>query len=117
MTGPGGAAGRRRRLLLAAFLAALALTVFFGVRAVLFAVYWHDPAHRDEAIAGWMTPRYVAHSWNVPPEVVAAAIDLEPGAAGRRPTLERIAAAEGVPLPELTARIETAIARYRETDE
>lgn len=106
-------AWRRHRLLFAAFLLALALTLFFGTRALLFAIHWHDPAREDEEIAGWMTPRYVAHSWHVPPEVVADAIDLAPGEAGRRPTLDRIAAEKGIPVADLADRIEAAIARHR----
>ena len=104
---------RRHRLLLLACVAAFALTLFFGIRALLFTLYWNDPAHRDEAIAGWMTPGYVAHSWDVPPEVVATAIGATPRAHGRHPSLDRIASEEGVPVAELTVRIEEAISRYR----
>jgi hypothetical protein len=81
------------------------------VRLAVFAFYFS--AHRDEAIAGWMTPRYIAHSWDVPPETIGAALGLEPGRSGRPPTLERLAEERGVPLAELEAAVAAAIARHR----
>ena len=100
------------RWLLLGFLAALALTLFFAGRAAVFAVYWSQ--HRDEAIAGWMTPGYIAHSWQLPPEVMAGALGLsrEDGE-GRRLTLSEIAAERGVPVATLAAAIEAAIEDFR----
>ncbi len=105
------AAWRRHKLLATAFAAALLLTLFFAIRTAVFAVYWSDPAHRDQVLEGWMTPRYVAHSWRVPPEVMEAAVGETP--ARRRPTLDAIAEHQGVPLADLTARLEAAIAAHR----
>lgn len=103
---------RRHPFLTTGFAAALALTLFFGVRTALFAIYWADPAHRDQALQGWMTPRYVAMSWDVPRDVMERV--LAPLARpGDRPTLDRIAAENGISLDELTARIEAAIAAHR----
>ena len=99
------------RWLLLGFLAALALTLFFAGRAAVFAVYWSQ--HRDEAIAGWMTPRYVAMSWDVPPEVVGDAMALSRDGTGRRTTLAEIAAARGMSLDALEAELAAAIAAYR----
>jgi hypothetical protein len=105
---------RTNRLLLVATAAALAVTVFFAARLALFLVFWSDPAHRDEAIAGWMTPRYIAYSWGVPPEVVGEALGLQPQERrGRPPTLDGLAAERGVAPSELEAQVEAAIARYR----
>lgn len=101
----------RHRWLLLAFLAASALALFFTARAVVFAAYWTD--HKDEAIAGWMTPGYVVHSWDVPPEVVGAALGLSREDGDRRRTLAEIAAARGVPVAELARDLETAIAAFR----
>lgn len=103
---------RRHRVLLIAFVVAVAATLFFGVRAVVFAIYWNDPAHRDEALAGWMTPRYVAMSWDLPREVVGEALGLAPGGAPRV-TLDEIAAARGVPLAQVIDELDAAIARAR----
>lgn len=98
---------RDHKLLLAGFLLALAVTVFFAVRAVGFWIYWADPAHRNLGIEPWMTPRYVAHSWHVPPRVVDAALGLTPG--GGRITLAEIAEREGVGLEVIAARVVAAI--------
>ena len=101
----------RHRWLLLATVAALALAVFFGVRAVLFGLYWSG--HRDETIAGWMTPRYVAMSWDVPPEVVGEALALAPDGSGRRITLADLAAERGMSVEALGAEVAVAIAQYR----
>ena len=97
-----------RRLVLAVFVAAATVFVFFGVRLVGHAFRWSDAPH--EAIAGWMTPRYVAHAWQVPPEVIADALGLERDGTGRRVSLEQLAAERGVSVGELAAAIEVAIA-------
>ena len=60
------------------FLAALALTAGFTafhiVRSVRDLVYWRQ--HADEPIQPWMTIGFVAHSYHVPPPVLATAITL-----------------------------------------
>jgi hypothetical protein len=107
---------QRHRWLLLGFLAALALTLFFAGRAAVFAVYWSQ--HRDEAIAGWMTPGYIAHSWQLPPEVMGEALGLarEDGE-GRRLTLAEIADDRGVPVETLASEIEAAIVAFRAEEE
>ncbi len=103
---------RRHPWLATAFALALAVTLFFATRMVLFTIYWSDPAHRDQSLQGWMTPGYVATSWDVPREVMQAALgDL--GRPGKRETLDRIAAESGLSLDEVSARIEAAIAAHR----
>jgi hypothetical protein len=107
---------RSHRALVVAFALALALTLVFAARALVFAVYWADPAHRDRAIEGWMTPRYIAHSWDLPPATVGAALGLAPGAGradGARLTLEEIAEARGTSVAALAAAIEAAAAAHR----
>jgi hypothetical protein len=101
----------RHRWLLVAFLAAAALALFFGMRAILFGLYWSD--HRDEALAGWMTPRYVAMSWDVPPEIVGDALALPHDGTGRRITLSEIAQSRGVSVETVAADVAAAIAAHR----
>ena len=103
---------RARRLVLAGFVLAAAMTLFFAARLTLSLIYWNDPAHRDQAIAGWMTPGYVSHSWRIPPEVLAETLGIEPGS-GRPPTLAQIAAERGTTVEALAATIEAAAARDR----
>lgn len=106
---------QQNRMLLLAFVLACALTLFFGVRMVLTTIYWGDPAHRDQPVEGWMTPRYVAHSWQVPPEVVLDALGLEDKRrSGKPPTLASIANERDEPLSEIERRVEDAIAGFRE---
>ena len=108
-----------KRLWSAAPLATLVLALalvgagVFGGRTVAAWLYWRDPARQEQPIAGWMTPRYIAHSWDVPREVMETALgDLGPLSGGPRP-LARLAADQGVPLEVLITRLETAIAVYR----
>jgi hypothetical protein len=104
---------RENRTIFVAFVLATALALFFGGRLVSNWIYWNDPAHRDQAIAGWMTPRYVAHSWGLPPELVINVLGIE-RTPGHPPMLSEIAAARGTTVDVLAAEIETAAARYRE---
>ena len=53
---------------------ALAAAGLFAVRGVAFWVYWSNPARHEQAIAPWMTPGYIAHSWQVPRDVVIDAV-------------------------------------------
>ncbi|AHM05624.1 hypothetical protein roselon_03366 [Roseibacterium elongatum DSM 19469] len=93
-----------------AFGLALAVAVFFLIRLVVHTIYWADPAHRDQPLEGWMTPGYVARSYQVDGEVLRDAIGLAPRTVPEgRPTLSRIAAARGIPLEQLVAEIEAAL--------
>lgn len=99
------------RAALVVFVLALVVTLVLAVRATVFAVYWLDPAHRDQPLAGWMTPRYVAHSYAVPPE----ALGLPPPGPDdpRRMTLDQIAAQRGESLDALIAEVSAAVAAWR----
>lgn len=95
------------------FVAGVAATLFFAVRLFLMTVYWSDPVHRDQTIAGWMTPGYVAQSWHVPREVVGGALGLDPQSDERGLTLSALAKARGVEPQSLTEALEAAIAAHR----
>ena len=97
---------------LLAFVAALAALGFFGVKTITSAVYWMDPAHQNQPIAGWMTPRYVAQSYGLPADVLAPALFLEQGPP-RRLSLDTIMEEQGVSLADLQARIDAATETYR----
>lgn len=103
---------REQRLAVLLFLGAAALMLFFAVRMMLFAAYWHDPAHRDAVLDGWMTPGYVARSWHVDPGLLGPIVGLGPGE-GRGVTLAEIAERKGIPLQVLLDEIAAAIARDR----
>lgn len=103
---------RKHRFLFLAFVAALIVTLFFAGRLLLFTVYWADPDHRDQHLEGWMTPGYVAHSYDLSPEVVREVLELDAGG-GKRRTLAEIAKASGMTLEEIQRRID-AVARADE---
>jgi len=100
----------------ATVLLALALTacVFFGVRTTTSWVYWNDPAHIDQPIAGWMTPQYVAHSWDIPRYVMIEALALHQAGGGPR-NLSRLAAERNISVEELISHLNAEIAAYRAT--
>ncbi|SNT73979.1 hypothetical protein [Paracoccus seriniphilus] len=101
------------RMALLAFLALFCVAGYFGFNAIAAAIYWNDPRHQDQSLAPWMTPRYVAQSYDIPPDVLGPALFFEPGDPPRRRRLEDIAAAHGVTLEELQQRVTQATAAYR----
>ncbi len=100
----------RHPILFAVFLLALALTLFFAIRLSLGAMHWSTA--RDATIEGWMPVGYVARSWDVPRDLLAEAIGIEPGSAQRQ-SLAWIAREQGESLEGMIARIEAAIAVQR----
>jgi len=100
----------RHRILLSMFALALALTTVFAVRMVVSTMHWSDPGNRDLAIEGWMPVRYVARSWNVPPEVVADALALMPDA---RMTVSDIAEERSSDVATIRAEMTAAILLWR----
>ena len=105
---------KQHALLSLAFAAALLFTLMFLVRFTVSTLAWSDPDQLEQPIAGWMTPRYVSRSWQVPPEVVSSALGLEMDGTGRRLTLEEISIAQGRDLDALVVELEAAILAARE---
>ena len=91
--------------------AALAALAWFGFSLVREAMYFSDPAHREQDLAEWMSPRYVGKSWDLPPEVIIRIMELEPDHKQR--TLEDVTQHLGITLDELQARVEAAKAEQR----
>ena len=100
------------RLALMAFIVALSALLYFGAKTITSAIYWMDPAHQEQSLAGWMTPRYVAQSYKLPREFLIDALFLEPNAPPRRVSLEAIAEQNGVTLADLQTRIDAASAAW-----
>ena len=100
------------RLALMAFGVALCALGYFGVKTVSSAIYWMDPAHQDQALAGWMTPRYVGQSYRLPREIVLEALLMDPNAPPRRISISEIADQNGVTMDELQARVDAAVALW-----
>ncbi|MFO1202688.1 MAG: hypothetical protein U1E58_08635 [Tabrizicola sp.] len=107
---------RARPLLTSAFLLACALTLFFAVRFVGHTVYWAN--HQDEAVRPWMTVGYVAQSWGLDGREIDAAAGLPmPEVKGHPQTLAEIAADRGVPVADVIAEVEAAVAKLKAAKE
>lgn len=100
-------AARRPRWLIAAFGLALILFIAFALHA-LWVVTHLDPS--PGPVQAWMTPGYIMRTYDIPPEVMAQTLGLEPGSA-RGQTLEEIAATQGVPLDALLASVQAVVSR------
>lgn len=97
----------RRHPVPTAFLAAaLAGLLWFATDFVRELLYFSDPAHQQQDLALWMSPRYVGKSWDLPPDIIVQTMELDADFA--QPTLREVIANLGITLPELQARIEAA---------
>ena len=100
----------RRWLLGLMFLVALAITLFFGIRAYQQATQLRSQA--DEPIQSWMNVSYIAHSYNVPQDVLYEALGLPTDQSDPRPVGE-IARDEGRSFEEVRDVLLDAIAQAR----
>ena len=102
---------RHHPYLLASFVLATALTLFFAGRLVRQSLYWSDPAHHEQQVQGWMTLGYVAKSWHLPVSQLEAALQQAPS---KRPKpLSQIAKARGVLVAQVIAELDAAVAALR----
>jgi hypothetical protein len=92
------------------FLLFLSVGIFFLVRAVRPAIYWHY--HQDEPIRAWMSVGYVAHSYHVPPHVLYQAVGLPPRPPDKRP-IRDIARSQNRSVNEVISALQNAIVHAR----
>lgn len=102
---------RRHPFVVAAFVLALVLSLYFIGRITYRAVYWSQ--HREQPVAGWMTLGYVGRSWGVDPRDLHARAGLPVPDRGNPLTLEEIARDQGVPASEIIALVEATLAEMR----
>lgn len=105
---------QRHRALSIAFLAASILTLAFALKTVLAVYYWHNPAHRELELKGWMTLGHVAMIHNIPVRELAKALDLDPQYSRRLP-LWQITRERGETLKELEDQIAEALDDHERT--
>ncbi|QQA44622.1 hypothetical protein [Pelagovum pacificum] len=100
---------RRRPRAAFLFAVALLLTGFFAVQVLIDAMHWQP--HGPRPVEPWMTMRLIAHMHGLSPQEldIAAGLPL-PGRDGPR-TLAEHAAARGVPVEQIIAEVDAAIAR------
>ena len=101
---------RRHPVLVSAFVAFTLLALFFAGRFTFQAIYWST--HQNQPVAAWMTVGYIAHSWKLDPRDLDTAARLPPPA-GHPLTLGEIAIRRGVPVSEIIAAVEAAIAKLQ----
>lgn len=102
------------------FLAFLALSVallWVASRFVLSFLWFHDPAHHNQALEPWMTPRYVSLSYQLPPEIVFPILGIDPDGPDRKIRLGDILVETGLTLDELEELLEEAQERLEEERE
>lgn len=104
---------RRHPLLVGVLVLSLLLALVFAGRFAVRAVYWEN--HREEAVAGWMTVGYVGRSWDLDPREIDRVAGLPPPE-GHPLTLEEIARRRGVPVADVIAEVEAAVAALRAQD-
>ena len=100
------------------FVIALACVLFFAVNLIADAIYWNDPEHRRQTPEAWMTPRYIAHSWQLDPKDVGEALGMiGPPERGpdKRPTLSYIAEKRGVPVEQVIAEATDFVTTHTRT--
>lgn len=100
---------RQQILLLSGLLIALAITVFFGIRA--FHRFSRPPS--NDPVREWMSIPYIAHAYRVPPPVVLAALGLPADTPPSKRPLSRIATELNLTTDEVVKRVEEAIAQER----
>ena len=71
--------------MLTGFAIAAMLTAFFAVRAILFAVFWMDTPPETHPIEPWMTPRYIARTYDIPRADMQRILNLAPDETPRQP--------------------------------
>lgn len=92
---------------------ALGASVVFGVRA---AVFWSSAPpwiERQQPIEPWMTPRYVARSWGVPPRDLMQALKAPMPPPDGPMSLRDLADRRGVTTEQIIAEAEAAVAALR----
>jgi hypothetical protein len=77
------------------------------------AIYFNDPRHQNVQLKAWMTPRYLALSYDLPRPVVMELLGIEKGS-GPPGRLDRLSESLGLTLDELTEKAREAKKAYME---
>ncbi len=103
---------RLRPVLTTAFVLACVATLFFAGSFAYRTAYW--ALHEEEPIQPWMTVGYIARSWDLNGREIDAVAGLPlPEVKGRPQPLSEIASDRGVPVADVIAEVEAAIASLR----
>ena len=100
------------RMALLAFVLVTVLALFFAIRATMQIIYWNDPRHQNQPLENWMTLGYIARSYSLPRDELAAALNFSRDREGGK-SLKSIAAQRGISTAALIEQIEAAIEKVR----
>lgn len=103
---------RRHPYALSGFVLAATVTLFFLLRLTVQVIYWSDPAHHNLTVQPWMTVGYVARSWGLDARQIDTLAGL-PSPQGHPQSLLEIAAQRGVPVAQIIAEVDRAIAMLK----
>ncbi len=101
---------QNHKLLLLAFVLAAGITILFAVRLVVVTVYFSNPAHQNQPLEGWMTPRYLAYSYDLTFEELEQMLGIDPTGVSRI-HLNNLLKDQGITLKELQSRLDAIKAR------
>ncbi|MEN0088057.1 MAG: hypothetical protein AAF737_06445 [Pseudomonadota bacterium] len=105
---------RANVMLVGATVLSFLVLVTFSVGFLSDLIYFNDPRHQAEPLKPWMTPRYVALSYDLPRERVMELFELTEDVPQRRPRVGQIARTLDLTLAELTERVREAAAEERQ---
>lgn len=103
---------RTNWILLLVFLSALAVVAWFGSHMLLSFLYFRDPQHKDVELKGWMTPRYIVMTYDLPRPLVLANLGLTNAEMHGRP-LRSIGRDLNMTMEEMTEAVRAFAAEYR----
>lgn len=95
---------RHHPIAVALFIGAALATIVFAVRVVMFTLYWANPDHRQVTPEPWMTPGYIAHSWDLKPGAISEYFGAPPQH-GKPRTLKDIAGDKDIPVQDVVDQL------------
>ena len=95
------------------FFLSIITAVFISATYLADAIYFDDPRHQNVELRAWMTPRYVAHSYDLPRNVLLNILEIQPETNFTK-GMDTIAENLGLTLEELTVKVKTEAEVYRE---
>ncbi|MEH6726190.1 MAG: hypothetical protein V7703_08525 [Hyphomicrobiales bacterium] len=85
--------------------------VYFAGSFVAKLIYFNDPSHQNEALQAWMTPYYVALSYDLPRDTIKEIFEFTDGFDGPK-RMSFVAERLDVSLEELTEKVREAAQAY-----
>ena len=108
---------RQQWLPIAGFLGSFCLAISFAFTFLADAIHFNNSENRDIALEGWMTPKYVMLSYDLPRPIVLEALGIKPIPNSRPQRMLEIAENLDLTLEELTQRIRVTASVYRAQSE